>query len=140
MPNKYYAYDARLESRPPGQAAITATTNLATISQRAAMRTEYLTKVTLEVIKVSALNEGYTMAVQVTNDSFATFECAALLSLGHSSVRLASSASNLAPATFEFDWSTEVGGVVYKDWRVRLILAGTAPSIQCAINSTIRGA
>lgn len=139
MPNKFYPYDARLDSRLPGQAAITATQNFTAILQRAAMRTEYLTKVTLEVIKVSALNESYLFAVQVSNDNFVTTECAALLSLGHSSVRLASSASNLAPATFEFDWSTEVGGVVYKDWRVRLILAGTAPSIQCAINSTIRG-
>lgn len=137
MPNKFYPFDKRLEHRAIGSAALTATTTLATISQRVAMRTAYLTRIMLESIDVSSGNELYTFVVEVSNDSFTTVEVAGMLTLGHSSVRQSGAASNVAGQLYEMMWESEVAGVVYKDARIRVIAAGTTPSIAPATYSTI---
>lgn len=132
MPNLIHPVDSRLLHRELAQAALTATTTLGTYNQRTAMRTSYVTQIIMEAIKVSAGNELYTVVVEVSNDSFTTVEVAAILSLGHTSVRIGGAPSNAAADTRQFYWTTEVNGVVYKDWRIRVIMAGTSPSLTAA--------
>lgn len=137
MPNQYHAYDARLAHRAPAQVALTANTTLATVTQRTPMRTAYLTRLNLEAIKTSAGNELYTILVEGSNDGFATFESLAVISLGHTSVRLGGPRTNAAGELVDRMWSTEQGNAVYQDWRIRLIVAGTAPSISVSAYSTV---
>lgn len=129
MPNISHPVDARLLHRELGQAALTATATLGSYSQRVAMRTSYVTQLLMEAIKVSGGNESYTVVVEVSNDAFTTVEVAAILSLGHTSVRIGGAPSNAAGDMRQFYWTTEVNGIVYKDWRIRVIMAGTSPSL-----------
>ncbi len=139
MPNNYYAFDKRLEQRAVGQAALTATAVIATVPQRVAQRTEYVTKFIIESIKTSAGDELYTFAIEVSNDNFVTVEVAEILTLGHTSVRQSNAPTNVPGQIYEAKWSTEVGNSVYKDWRVKLFATGTAPSIGIAIYSSDEG-
>lgn len=139
MPNKYYAFDKRLEHRAVGQAALTATATLQTVLQRVAMRTDYVTRAIIESIDTASGNEIYTLVIEVSNDGFTTVEVAAMKTYGHTSVRQSGAPTNVAGQADEIRWSTEVLGVVYKDFRVRLIAAGTTPSIGIACYSTVEG-
>lgn len=138
MPNIQSGIDSRLVHRDLGQSALTTTTTLATVQQRVAMRTKYMTTVILEALDISSGDELYNLAVQVSNDSFATLETAFILSLGHTSVRLGGAPTNTAGQVYQFEWGTEVAGVTYKDFRIRLIAAGTTPSMALACFSFIQ--
>lgn len=129
MPNIMHPVDARLLHRELGQAALTATATLGSYSQRTAMRTSYITQLFIEAIDVSSANELYTVIVEVSNDSFTTVEVAAVVSLGHTSVRLGGAPSNAAGDRRQIPWTTEVNGIVFRDWRIRVIMAGTTPSL-----------
>lgn len=137
MPNKFHAFDKRLEHRAPASAALTATATLGTIPQRAAQRTTFLTRFNLEAIKVSAGNEAYNIVIEASNDAFATFETMAAYTLGDSTVRLGGAPDNVAGQLIELLWCTEQAGQVWDDVRIRLIVAGTAPSISLSAYSTI---
>lgn len=136
MPNKYYAFDARLDHRSFGSAALTATATLATITSHSAQRTAFLTKLTIEAIDVASGNESYILSIECSNDGFATFDVAATLELGHSSVRR-STMSNAAGDSFDVLWATEINDVKYAAARIRLIVAGTSPSITASCHSTV---
>lgn len=139
MMNMYHPFDTRLEHRALGSAALTATATLDTITERAAQRTPYRTLVSLEAIKISANNELYTLAVQLSNDSFTTIETAAILSLGATEVRIGGAKDSAAGDVHEILWSTEQGGMRYAQARLRLIIAGTSPSVTLGCYSTILG-
>jgi hypothetical protein len=138
MPNMFHPFDARLDHRALASAALTATTTIGTIDQVAAMRTAYLTKVMLEAIKISANNEVYNLCIQVSSVSnFATFETAAILSLGPTETRIGGAPDSVAGAYYQLYWTTEVNEVVYQYARLRLVLGGTDPSITLAAHSTV---
>jgi hypothetical protein len=139
MPNMYHNADSRLIHRAAGAAALTASTVLATITERVGQRTTYRTLIDLEAIKVSATNELYTLIVQLSNDSFSTNEQAAILSLGAGAVRLGGAKGNVAGDSYEIMWSTEQDGIKYRASRLNLIIGGTSPSIVLNCHSTILG-
>lgn len=130
-PSHMRPVDARMEHRAAAQPAITAaSTVVATHQQRAQTRTEFVTRINIEAIKVSAGNEEYTFALQVSNDDFTTIETAAMISLGDGNARLGgANVDTPVGAQREIHWCTEVDGVHYKDWRLVLLAAGTGPSI-----------
>lgn len=139
MPNKYYAFDSRLEHRAVGAAAMTTTTTLDTISQRVAMRTEYVTKVGIEAIDIANSDELYTLVVELSNDSFSTVVVAATHDFGDTAVRQSGAPDTVAGDELEFIWHTEYNGVTYKDARLRMIVAGTSPSITAHCWSSVVG-
>lgn len=139
MPNMYHHFDSRLEHRAVGAAAVTSTTVLDTITERAAQRTAYRTLVGIEAIKISANNEDYKLVAEVSNDGFSTVEVAAILSLGATEVRQSGAPDSAAGDTYEMLWTTEVNDVKYAASRIRLIAAGTSPSITLFCHSTILG-
>ncbi|WP_120636026.1 hypothetical protein [Ruegeria sp. EL01] len=137
MTNKFYPFDKRLEHRALGSAAITAETVLATITERAAQRTMYLTKVNVEAVKKTANNEAYTVVVEVSNDDFATREVAAILSLGAAEVRQSTAPDTKVGDEYDIHWTTEVNGIKYEKSRIKMFTAGTTPSITVGCWSTI---
>jgi hypothetical protein len=137
MPNKHYPFDKRLEHRALGSAALTATTVLDTITERAAQRTMYLTKVMLEAIKISANDESYKVVVECSNDDFSTLEVAATLSLGATEVRESSAPDSAVGDDYDIYWCTEINQRKYQKSRIRLVVAGTSPSITLSSHSTI---
>lgn len=139
MGNIAVSFDVRLQHRAPGAAAITSTTTLDTITERAAQRTVYRTLVNVEAIKITANNELYNLVVQLSNDDFTTIEQAAILSMGATEVRVGGSKDSAAGDTYEVMWSTEADGVKYAAARLRLVVAGTSPSITLNSYSGILG-
>ena len=137
MPNKFYPFDKRLEHRAIGSAALTATTVLDTITERAAQRTMYLTKVMLEAVKISANDESYKVVVECSNDDFSTVEVAAVLSLGATEVRESGAPDSAAGDEYDIYWCTEINQRKYQKSRIRLVAAGTSPSITLSSHSTI---
>ncbi|WP_065325798.1 hypothetical protein [Tritonibacter mobilis] len=137
MPNKFYPFDKRLEHRAIGSAALTATTVLDTIAERAAQRTMYLTKVMLEAVKISANDESYKVVVECSNDDFSTVEVAAVLSLGATEVRESGAPDSAAGDEYDIYWCTEINQRKYQKSRIRLVVAGTSPSITLSSHSTI---
>lgn len=137
MPNKFYPFDSRLEHRAIGAAALTATTTIDTIVERAAQRTMYLTKVMLESIKISANNESYKIVIECSNDDFSTVEVAAILSLGATEVRESGAPDSVAGDEYDIYWSTEINQRKYQKSRIRPVIAGTSPSITFSCHSTI---
>lgn len=137
MPNKYYATDARLEHRAVAQVAVTATAVVATITQREAMRTEYMSLIGLEAIKITANDELYKFVVEVSNDDFTTIEVAAIKDFGATEVRQSGAPDSVAGQQHEIMWCTEVNGVVYKASRLKLFITGTSPSITYHARSTV---
>jgi hypothetical protein len=137
MPNKYYPFDKRLEHRALGAAALTATTVLGAVTERAPQRTMYLTKVLLEAIDIASSNESYRVVVECSNDDFTTVEVAAILDLGDTAVRQSGAPDNAAGDEYELYWCTEINGRKYKQSRIKLFTGGTTPSIQLACWSTI---
>ena len=131
-----YAFDARLEHRAAGSAALTADTTIDTVQQRAQTRTEYVTILRLETVKVSAGDEEYRFIVEVSNDAFSTVEVAEVVSLGATGARIGGAPSNAAGDEYHLHWNTEVNGTQYKDWRLRLDVSGTSPSIAFSANSS----
>lgn len=137
MTNKYYPFDSRLEHRALGAAALTAATVLDTITERAAQRTMYLTKVNLEAIKISANNETYQVVVECSNDDFTTIEVAAILDLGATEVRQSGAPDNAAGDEYDIYWASEINGKKYQKSRIKLFTGGTSPSITLGCWSTI---
>ncbi|EEW56978.1 hypothetical protein SCH4B_4399 [Ruegeria sp. TrichCH4B] len=137
MPNKFYPFDKRLEHRAIGSAALTATTVLDTIAERAAQRTMYLTKVMLEAVKISANDESYKVVVECSNDDFSTVEVAAVLSLGATEERESGAPDSAAGDEYDIYWCTEINQRKYQKSRIRLVAAGTSPSITLSSHSTI---
>lgn len=135
MNSHQYAFDARLEHRAAGSAALTATTTIGTVNQKAETRTPAITTIRLETCKVSAGDESYIFLWEVSNDAFSNTECAAILELGHSSVRTGSTGSSAAGDEYQVPFVTEVNGVSYKSWRIRMVAAGTSPSISFSCNT-----
>lgn len=129
------AFDTRLEHRAAGSAAVTASTTVADIDQRAATRTEFETILRVDAIKITANDEEYRFLWEVSNDDFTTFETAAILSLGATEARLGGAVDSAAGDEFDVPWRTEVNGASYKAWRIRLVVAGTSPSITFSMNS-----
>lgn len=136
MNTHQYAFDARLEHRAAGSAALTADAVIATASQRSQTRTEFVSILRVESIKISANNEEYNFFFEVSNDGFSTVETAGILSLGATEARLGGGPDNLAGDEYQMKWSTEVNGARYKDWRIRMDVSGTSPSIAFSLNST----
>ena len=125
MPNKYHALDTRLQHRAPGSAAITSTAVVATVNQRAAGRTDYLTKIFIEALDVAGNDELYAFVIEVSDDNFSGVnEVAAIRDFGATEVRQSGAPDTVAGDEIEMFWSTEVNGVVYKDWRLNLIISG----------------
>ncbi len=140
MPNMYHPFDSRLEHRAAGSAALTATTVLDTITQRAAERTAYRTLLSLESVKVSAGNERYQVVCELSDDNFSTIAAvAAMTDFGDSSVRQSGVADSTAGDTAEILWATEFNGQKYQYARIRLITSGTSPSIGLVAFSSILG-
>ena len=134
---KFRPFDSRLEHRAASAAALTATATLETVTQRAATRTEFCTKFYIESVKVSAGDESYTLSIELSNDNFTTLdEVAAMKVMGDASV-LVEAGDTVAGDEYELFWTTEVSGVTYQYWRVRLIAAGTSPSMGLHCYSTI---
>ena len=125
MPNKYHALDTRLQHRDPGSAAITSTAVVETINQRAAGRTDYLTKIYVEAIDIASNDELYLFVIEVSDDDFSTVnEVAAMRDFGATEVRQSGAPDTLVGDEIEIFWSTEVNGVVYKDWRLKVFISG----------------
>lgn len=137
MPNIFRSFDSRLEHRALGSAALTSTATIVTKAERVAQRTRYVTKMILEAIKISANNEVYTLVAEVSNNGFTNKEIAGILSVGPTETRVGGGPDNAAGDEYDLHWSTEVNGVVYKDWRLRLIIGGTSPSITAGIWSGV---
>ena len=126
---KFHPFDSRLEHRAAGSAALTADTTLDTVNQRAATRTEFITKVYVESIDVASGDEQYDVRVELSNDDFVTIDAvAAVRSMGDASVLIEATDTEVGDE-FELHWTTEVAGVTYQDWRVVLDVSGTSPSI-----------
>lgn len=137
MKSHNYAFDARLEHRAAAAAALTANTTIDTVLQRAQSRTEFVTVIRLEsIVTNGASGEEYRFIFECSNDSFSTVETAAILSLGATASRLGGGPTNVAGDEYDVHWNTEVNGQSYKDWRIRLEVAGTAPSIGFSCNSS----
>lgn len=139
MNSHQFPFDARLEHRAVGLAALTADTTIVTKQQRAQTRTPFVTNILIESIKISANNEQYQFIVEVSNDGFATNEVAGVLSLGATEARIGGGPDNVAGDEYQMFWNTEVNGQAYKDWRIRLDVSGTSPSIGFAMNSSWKG-
>lgn len=139
MPNIFRNFDARLEHRALGSAAVTSTATVVTKAERVAQRTRYVTKVLVEALDIASNDEHYLFVVEVSNDSFATKEIAGLLSLGATEVRLGGGPDTAAGYQGEIFWATEVNGVVYRDWRIRLVIAGTSTTITFGCWSGLEG-
>ena len=138
MPNKYHALDTRLQHRAPGSAAITSTAVVETINQRAAGRTDYLTKIYVEALDIFSNDELYKFVVEVSDDDFSNVrEVAAIRDFGATEVRQSGAPDTLVGDEIEIFWSTEVNGVVYKDWRLKLFISGTTETITFHAYSTI---
>lgn len=130
MPNKYHALDTRLQHRAPGSSALTADTVIDTITQRAAGRTDYMTKIYIEAIDIAGSDELYTFVIELSDDNFSTVnEVAAIRDFGDVAVRQSGAPDSVAGDNIEMFWSTEVNGVVYKYWRLNMLKAGTTVSI-----------
>lgn len=130
------AFDTRLEHRAVGAAALTASATIADIDQRAATRTEFVTIVRLDAIDIASNDEEYRFVWEVSNDDFATFETAAILSLGATEARIGGAVDSVAGDEYDVPWCTEVNGKAHQSYRIRLIVAGTTPSITFSMNST----
>lgn len=130
------AFDTRLQHRAPASAAMTATTTLDTQQQRDVTYTEFETIVYVEAIDVANGDETYTVVVELSDDNFATVkaECARII-LGDAT-QLAGDADTAVGDKYRIMWHNEWAGVVYRDWRVRVIIAGTSPSITLNSYST----
>lgn len=137
MPNKYFPFDARLSHRALGSAAMTATTTIATIDQRTAMRTAFLTKLIVEAIDVASADERYVLVIEGSNDAFTSFELLASYTLGDSTQRPGGAPDNVAGQVVDLLWTTEQLGAVYDQARIRLVISGTSPSITAGCYSTI---
>ncbi len=124
MPNKYHALDTRLQHRAPGSAAVTASEVVEKIEQRSAGRTDYLTKIYIEAIDIATSDELYLFSLELSDDDFSTTnEVAAMRDFGDVTARFAGP-DTVAGDHIEIFWSTEVNGVVYKDWRLNLTITG----------------
>ena len=137
MPNMYHPYDTRLDHRAIGSAALTATTTLATITERAAQRTAYRTLATLGTTKISANNELYQLVAELSNDDFTTVVVAGVTDFGATEVRQSGAPDSAAGDTAELLWTTEHNGIKYDTARIRLVISGTSPSIVISSHSTI---
>lgn len=139
MDNIYRSFDSRLEHRALGSAAVTSTATVATIAERVAQRTRYVTKVIVEAIKISANDERYTFVVECSNDDFSTFETAAVRDFGATEVRTGGAPDSAAGQSFDIYWATEMNGVRYAKSRIRCIIAGTSPTITFGCWSGVEG-
>lgn len=135
LPSHARPFDARMEHRKITDPAITTSQVIASFSQRAQSRTPYVTSIVLGTTKISANDEEYRFIVELSNDDFTTVETAAILSLGATEARLGGGPDNVAGDEYQMFWHTEVNGQSYKDWRIRLEVSGTSPSIGFAMRS-----
>lgn len=131
-----YAFDARLEHRAAGLAALTADTTIDTVLQRAQTRTEFVTTIRIESIDIVGNDEEYKFVIECSNDSFTTLEVAAILSLGATEVREGGAPDNAAGDEYNIYWCTEVNGQSYKDWRIRLDVTGATTSLGFSCSSS----
>lgn len=140
MPNMYHPFDSRLEHRALGSAALTSTTVLDTITQRAAARTAYRTLINIEAIDIANSDEIYTLVVELSDDNFSTVnEVAAIADFGDTAVRQSGAPDSAAGDTREVLWTTECNGVKYDYARLKLFVAGTSPSITLGCFSSVLG-
>lgn len=127
---KYRPLDSRLQHRAPAAAAMTSTTTLATVDQTVAMRTEYVTRINVEAVDVASGNELYVWVIELSDDNFVTTnEVAAIRDMGDTTVRTGGAPDTAAGDQIEMYWATEVNGIAYRYWRLRMIASGTTPSI-----------
>jgi hypothetical protein len=135
----YHPYDTRLDHRAFGEAALTATATLATITERAAQRTAYRTLVGLEALDIASNNELCQIVVELSNDAFATVVVAASTDFGATEVRQSGAPDSAAGDEAEILWTTEHNGVKYSQSRIRAVIAGTTPSFTLNAHSTVLG-
>ena len=125
MSNKFHALAVRLQHRDPGSAAITSTAVVETINQRTAGRTDYLTKIYIEAMDIAGNDELYAFVIEVSDDNFSNVrEVAAMRDFGATEVRQSGAPDTLVGDNIEMFWSTEVNGVVYQDWRLKVFISG----------------
>lgn len=140
MGNMTHPFDSRLEHRALGSAALTATTVLDTITQRAAQRTAYRTLVNVEALDIASNDELYELVVELSNDNFTTVnEVAVLTDFGATEVRQSGAPDTVAGDVAEILWSTEKNNVKYQYARLKLFVAGTTASITLGCYSTVLG-
>lgn len=132
----FHPFDSRLEHRAAGSAALTSTTTLDTITQKAATRTKFITKCYVESIDVANGDETYTLSVECSDDNFTTINEVAAVRVMGDATQLTEAGDTVAGDEYELEWSTEISGVTYRYWRVRLIVAGTSPSMGIHCYST----
>ena len=134
---KFRPFDSRLEHRAAGSAALTTTTTLDTQTQRTNTRTEFVTKFYIESVDVANGDETYTLSVELSDDNFSTINEVAAVRVMGDATQITEAGDTVAGDEYELWWSTEVSGVTYRYWRVRLIVAGTSPSMGIHCYSTI---
>lgn len=135
----FHPFDSRLEHRTVGSAALTATTVLDTQTQRDKTRTVFLTKCYVESIDVANGDETYTLQVELSNDNFTTIDEVAAQRVMGDATQLSEAGDTEVGDEYEMRFSTEVNGVTYQYWRVRLVVAGTSPSMGLHCYSTKMG-
>lgn len=127
MPNKYHPFDSRLEHRAPGSSAVTASEVVNTITQLAAGRTDYMTKIYVEAVDIATSDELYLFVIELSDNDFGNVrEVAAIRDFGDTAVRQSGAPDTVAGDEIEIFWSTEVNGVVYRYWRLNLIITPTS--------------
>ncbi|MGB1214970.1 MAG: hypothetical protein ACPG4X_16500 [Pikeienuella sp.] len=139
MANFTHPFDKRLEHRAVASAALTATATLATITERAAQRTAYRTLVGIEALDIASNDELYQIVIECSNDSFSTVETAAIRDFGATEVRQSGAPDTAVGDEIEILWTTEIGATKYAASRIRLIVAGTSPSVTLFCHSTVLG-
>ena len=139
MTQKHYPYDAGLEHRAAGSAAVTASANYTTIDQGVANansngkgvvpRTDYVTVIDATAVKVSAGDEMYRFEIQLSDDDFTTVNAiAGILELGDATQLAA--AEDAGVGTYELMWTSEWNSTNFRYWRLAYVEnGGTSPSI-----------
>ena len=137
MMNKGYPLDSRLQHRAPGAAAMTADTTLGDFDQLGKTRTEFLTKLYVESIDTTTGDEKYVLRAELSNDDFVTVDAVGGIVEMGDATQLASATDTAVGDELEMRWTTEVAGVKYQYWRIRLDVSGTSPSMGAHVYSTV---
>ncbi len=135
----FHPFDSRLEHRAAGTAAMTATTTLDTITQKSDTRTKFITKGYVESVDVASGDELYRLVVELSSDNFTTIDAVAAIREMGDATQILEATDTAAGDEFELHWTTEVAGVTYRYWRVRLVVSGTSPSMGLLCYSTRMG-
>lgn len=131
---KYYPFDRNLAFSDG--VTLTATGNIQfaaadVIIDTLGGRMDGVLVINVSAIDVSSGNEAYQIILQGSNDSgFASgIENLAQTDMGHASVRLGGASASSIVGVHEMPFTNNRAGVEYRYLRVRVVAAGTTPSI-----------